>query len=63
MKIDKKKLVREYTIVATTRLEDIADFDGRYYTLKDFNSELNKAIRTIKLDRKGRIRDIKLHGT
>lgn len=61
MKSSKQKVLDQIAILATTRIEDIADFDGKYYIIKDQDSILNTAVRDIKLNKRGQITNIKLH--
>lgn len=61
MKSNKQKVLQQTAILASTRIEDIADFDGNYYSIKDEDSILNTAIRSLKLNKDGQITNIKLH--
>ncbi|MEM7594412.1 MAG: hypothetical protein AAF383_23380 [Cyanobacteria bacterium P01_A01_bin.83] len=60
MEFSRERILQEIEILGTTRLEDVADFDGTYYTLKDQNSALNAAIKFMEIH-EGRITRIRMY--
>lgn len=62
MKLTRQGILEQAAIIKNTRIEDVADFDGKTYTIKDMNSPLNIAIQSMTI-RKGKIVGIKMSNT